>query len=104
MPWKCHRETGRLYLAICDRHYGAGADGILLVLPSTKADYKMRIFNPDGSEAEICGNGLRCFTQYVVERKKKGIAESIQIETLAGIKIATPHVENGSVRGGKLSM
>ena len=46
---------------VCDRHYGIGGDGVLYVLPSDKADFRMRIFNTDGSEAEMCGNGIRCF-------------------------------------------
>lgn len=89
---------------ICDRHFGVGGDGILLVLPSRKADYRMRIFNPDGSEAEICGNGLRCFAKYVVEREKKEKGNRITIETLAGIKEAIPYLESGLVKAVKLSM
>lgn len=89
---------------MCDRHYGVGADGILLVLPSKKADYRMRIFNPDGSEAEICGNGLRCFARYIVETKKKGRNDKITIETLAGIKEAIPYMKNGRVTSVRLSM
>jgi len=69
---------------LCDRHFGIGADGLILVLPSKKADFKMRIFNPDGSEAEMCGNGIRCFAKYVRDRgltdKKK-----LEVETLAGM-------------------
>ncbi|MFH1560045.1 MAG: diaminopimelate epimerase [Chloroflexota bacterium] len=58
--------------AMCDRHMGVGADGILLVLPSDSADVRMRMFNPDGSEAEMCGNGIRCLAKYALER---GIVE-----------------------------
>lgn len=90
--------------AMCERHFGVGADGILLVLPSRKADYRMRIINPDGSEAETCGNGFRCFARYVVENKQKGRKSSITIETLAGIKKATPYLEKGLVKSVKLSM
>ncbi len=69
---------------ICDRHYGIGADGLLIASPSASADVKMRIFNPDGSEAEMCGNGIRCFAKYIYEtlEKKK---DMISVETLAGI-------------------
>lgn len=98
------RDWQTLSKAMCERHYGVGADGILLVLPSKKADYRMRIFNPDGSEAEVCGNGLRCFARYIVEKKKKGEDRSITIETLAGIIEATPYLENGSVKAVRLSM
>ena len=61
--------------AICDRHFGVGADGLILVLPSEVADRRMRIFNADGSEAEMCGNGIRCFVKYVAS-----IAASFQDE------------------------
>ena len=62
------RDWSRLAVAMCDRHFGIGADGLLLVLPSKAADFRMRIFNPDGSEAEACGNGLRCLVKYVAEK------------------------------------
>lgn len=68
---------------LCDRIYGIGADGLLLVEKSKQADFKMRIFNPDGSEAEMCGNGLRCMALYA---KDKRIAPTdMHIETRAGI-------------------
>lgn len=90
---------------LCDRHTGIGADGILIVLPSKKADIRMRIINADGSEANMCGNGIRCFAKYIFEhgiiKKKK-----LSIETSAGIikpeltirkgKVATIKVEMGS--------
>jgi diaminopimelate epimerase len=57
-----------LAVAICDRHFGVGADGLILVLPSEVADRRMRIFNADGSEAEMCGNGVRCFVKYCFDR------------------------------------
>lgn len=71
---------------LCDRHFGVGADGVLLVLPSTQADIRMRIINSDGSEAEMCGNGIRCFARYVYEQ---GIVpkDVMTIETLAGIMV-----------------
>ncbi|WAM32151.1 diaminopimelate epimerase [Caldicellulosiruptor naganoensis] len=69
---------------MCHRHIGVGADGILLVLDSDIADIRMRIINSDGSEAEMCGNGIRCFSKYVFER---GIVkkDKFKVETLAGI-------------------
>ncbi len=51
--------------AMCDRHFGIGSDGLLIVQPSDKADFRMRMLNPDGSESEMCGNGIRCFAKYV---------------------------------------
>jgi diaminopimelate epimerase len=70
--------------AVSDRHFGIGGDGLILILPSTKADCRMRMFNADGSEAQMCGNGIRCLAKYVYEH---GIARktNLQVETLAGI-------------------
>lgn len=68
----------------CDRHFGIGADGLLLVWPSTKAHYRMQVINPDGSEAEMCGNGIRCFAKYVYETDQLK-EEVISVETLAGV-------------------
>ncbi|ADL69044.1 diaminopimelate epimerase [Thermoanaerobacterium thermosaccharolyticum] len=69
---------------LCDRHFGIGADGLLIVEPSGIADIKMRIINSDGSEAEMCGNGARCFAKYVYEN---GIVkkDKMSVETLSGI-------------------
>jgi diaminopimelate epimerase len=68
-------------------HFGIGADGLLLLLDSEKADFRMRVFNPDGSEAEACGNGLRCFVRYLYEQKMIA-GEIVNIETMAGIRRA----------------
>jgi len=70
---------------ISDRHFGVGGDGLILILPSDTADAKMRIFNADGSEAEMCGNGIRCVAKYVHDH---GISSNnpLRIETSAGIK------------------
>ena len=61
-------EWGELAVEVCDRHMGVGADGLILVQPSTAADLKMRIFNADGSDGEMCVNGIRCFTKYAIDR------------------------------------
>lgn len=81
---------------MCNRHFGIGADGILIVEKSSKADFKMRIFNKDGSEAEMCGNGIRCFSKYVYE---KGLIhkEKFKIETLAGVKDIELDIEGNTV-------
>lgn len=71
-------------IEICDRHFGIGADGLVLALPSDVADFRMRIFNSDGSEAEMCGNVTRCFARYVYENGLTNKTE-LAIETLAGI-------------------
>jgi len=74
-----------LAVAVCDRHFGVGADGLLVALPSRRADIRMRMFNPDGSEAEMCGNGIRCLAKYAVESGlAKATDHSVVIETLAG--------------------
>ncbi len=71
---------------MCDRRFGIGADGIVEVLPSESADLRMRMFNPDGSEAEMCGNGIRCFARYAVDT---GLfhGDVMRVETAAGMKI-----------------
>jgi len=90
---------------LCTRRFSIGADGILFVCPPTRsdADIRMRIFNSDGSEAEMCGNGIRCFAKYIYE---KGIIKKTQmkVDTLAGIKIPTLSVINGKVSLIKVDM
>jgi len=76
------------YLAkkLCDRNFGIGADGLILILASSQADLRMRIFNFDGSEAQMCGNGIRCFAKYAYENKLIS-KNKFAVETLAGIII-----------------
>lgn len=82
------QNYAQMSIELCDRHFGIGADGLIFVLPSTHADYQMKIFNADGSEAEMCGNGLRCFARYIYENlpEQKDI---FSVETLAGVMIPT---------------
>jgi diaminopimelate epimerase len=81
------RDWSRMAVAMCDRHFGIGADGLLLLLSSDTADFRMRVFNPDGSEAEACGNGLRCLAKYVIDRGLANTgAQEILIETVAGVR------------------
>lgn len=91
------RSLSPLAVKMCARQNGIGADGLLLLEPSKKADYKMRIINSDGSEAEMCGNGARCLAAYIVrhrgEKKKQ-----FTIETLAGILLAEAKNEVARVR------
>lgn len=89
-------DPGELSRRMSHRHLGVGADGIILVLPSDTCDFKMRIFNADGSEAETCGNGIRCFAKYVFERKMTPKTE-FTIETLAGPNRVTLKTEHGKV-------
>ena len=84
-------------IEICDRHFGIGADGLVIALPSEIADFRMRIFNSDGSEAEMCGNVTRCFARYVYENGLTTKTE-LSIETLAGIIRPKLIFEEGQIR------
>ena len=103
----CLKEPEAAYVSaaveLCDRHYGIGADGILLVLPSDKADIRMQIINADGSEAEMCGNGIRCFASYVYE---KGYVkfEEFTVETGAGILVPKIMEKHGAEAMVKVDM
>lgn len=79
--------------ALCDQNYGIGSDQMLIINSSKKADFQMRVFNRDGGEAEMCGNGIRCVAKYLHDRELVG--EKISIETLAGIKELRITSENG---------
>ena len=88
----------QLAKAVSDRHFGIGSDGLVLICPSDTADCKMRMFNPDGSESEMCGNAIRCVAKYVYDRDiiRK---DQIAVETLAGIKYITVNTdENDTAR------
>jgi len=89
--------------ALSDRHFGVGADGLILVLPSRAADFRMRIFNADGSEAEMCGNGIRLFAKYVYEHGYTR-ARDLTVETLAGIIRPRVKVDGGEVRSIRADM
>src|SRR5438105_7315283 len=78
------RDWNTLAQHACDRHFGVGADGILLMLPSSRADVQMRIINADGSEAQMCGNGIRCIARYYHERYAPDRTDPT-VETLAGL-------------------
>ncbi|WP_026487196.1 diaminopimelate epimerase [Caldanaerobius polysaccharolyticus] len=88
---------------LCDRHFGIGADGLIVVCRSEVADIKMRIFNADGSEAEMCGNGIRCFSKYVYERNVLN-KDKFRVETLAGVVVPMLEVENGMVKSVTVNM
>ncbi len=81
------RDWGEVARAICRRHFGIGADGLLLLLPSEAADFGMKVFNADGSEAEACGNGLRCLIKYAIATGLTQ-AQEITVATAAGIRKA----------------
>ena len=88
---------------LCERHFSVGADGLLLISSSKAAEAKMRIFNPDGSEAEMCGNGIRCFAKYCYEKRVTTKGE-FAVETLSGIKHVWLTVEGNEVKAVKVDM
>lgn len=88
---------------VSDRHFGIGSDGLILICPSEKADFRMQMFNQDGSEAEMCGNGIRCVGKFVYD---KGLTnkETITVETLAGIKTLVMTAKNGKIETARVDM
>ena len=88
---------------LSDRHFGIGSDGLVLILPSDRADFRMDMYNSDGSQAEMCGNATRCVGKYVYD---KGLTDKTEItlETLAGIKILKLNVVDGSVKSVCVNM
>ena len=92
------RDWSKLAIAACDRHLGIGADGLILLLPSDRVDFRMRIFNADGSEAETCGNGVRCLARWVLgEGLISPDAEEVTIETTVNIHRVTLERKGGRV-------
>lgn len=93
---KLPADLGSLARQMSDRHFGIGSDGLVIIMPSDSCDFRMRMFNSDGSEAEMCGNASRCVGKYVYDKgltTKKGLT----LETLAGVKHLTLHTQNGTV-------
>ncbi len=88
---------------VSDRHFGIGSDGLILIRPSSKADFFMEMFNADGSRSAMCGNGIRCVGKYVYDHGLTDKTE-IAVNTLAGIKYLTLHVEDGSVQSVTVDM
>ncbi|MFX0035544.1 MAG: diaminopimelate epimerase [Candidatus Hermodarchaeota archaeon] len=104
IKWRVPEEKKSvLALKLCEIHFSIGADGLIFVCESNRADIKMRIFNNDGLEAEMCGNGIRCFSKYLYENRiiKK---EEIKIETLKGIMIANLIIVDNKVKAVKIDM
>src|ERR671934_2211923 len=97
---KAPKDPQALARAISDRHFGVGGDGLILICPSEKADARMRMFNADGSEAEMCGNGVRCVAKYVYDH---GLARKpvLTIETGRGVLTLELEVDGGKVRQGR---
>ncbi len=97
------KEPAKLASNISDRHFGVGSDGLILILPSKVADCKMRIFNADGSEAQMCGNGIRCVAKYVYDHKITQ-KNPLTVETLTGVKTIQLFTENGMVAKARVNM
>ena len=97
------QQVPKLAKKLCQRRFSIGADGLLLVCPSNVADVKMRIFNADGSEAEMCGNGIRCFSKYCYEN---GIVSknAFNVETLSGVKQIWLTIKGSEVYSVKVDM
>jgi len=96
-------DPASLAVAISDRHFGVGADGLILIGPSEEADVRMTVFNADGSEAEMCGNGARCVAKYARDR---GLARGdiVRVETRAGVKTINVFQRDGRVVAAKVDM
>ncbi|MBU2700237.1 diaminopimelate epimerase [Sporomusaceae bacterium BoRhaA] len=96
-------DYSKAAVMVCDRHYGIGADGFVIILPSKTEDFRMRIFNSDGSEAEMCGNVTRCVARYVFEH---GLTKKtkITLETLAGVIIPELIIKDGVIETVRVDM
>ena len=93
---ECPKDPPNLAKRLSDRHFGIGSDGLVLIMQSKLADFGMRMFNPDGSEAEMCGNAIRCVGKYLYDN---GLTDRrrISVETLAGVRMLDLSAENGKV-------
>ncbi len=102
---KAQRDWSQLAIAMCDRHFGVGGDGLLLMLPSNNADLQMRVFNPDGSEALACGNGLRCLAKYAfVKGLISAGTHQMLVETISGIRKVELHKIGSEVANIQVGM
>jgi len=96
-------DASQLAIRVSDRHYGIGSDGLIMICSSEVADFRMVMFNADGSESEMCGNGIRCFGKFVYDH---GLTEQkeLAVETLAGIKYLKLIEEDGKITGVTVDM
>ena len=96
-------DPGRVSELVSPRHHAVGADGLIMICRSEVADFKMRIFNADGSEGKMCGNGIRCVAKYVFDH---GLTDktTIRVETLSGVKTIDVQVKEGKVMSAKVDM
>ena len=99
------RDWSKVAIDMCDRHLGIGADGLLTVNTSEVAALRMGLYNSDGSEAELSGNGIRCFVKYAVDRSLVNVDERVvTVETLAGVIRTEVHLEDGKVTSARVNM
>ena len=96
-------NPAEMSIKVSDHHFGIGSDGLITIGPSEIADFTMHIYNADGSEAEMCGNGVRCVGKYVYDHGLTDKTE-VMVETGAGIKVLTLNVENGKVATVRVDM
>jgi diaminopimelate epimerase len=97
------KNPSKLAIEMSNRNFGIGSDGLILIMKSKTADFRMRMFNSDGSESEMCGNGIRCFAKYVYDRKITS-KDRIDIETKGGIKHLVLKIKNNKVESVKVDM
>lgn len=100
---KMKHNWHKLAQEMCHRHFGIGSDGLILLKNSSKADFEMRMLNPDGSEAQVCGNGLRCFAKYVFDNGLFS-GKRLRVSTLAGVKQIQVFTSRGKVSRAKVNM
>ena len=99
------RDWPELSRKMSDRHFGVGSDGLILIANSDVADLKMVMFNADGSQGEMCGNGIRCFAKYAIEREiAKPAGDGLTVETLAGVRTVFPVYDGGRIKAARGAM
>ena len=100
-----NQDWPELSRRMSDRHFGVGSDGLILIAESDVADLKMVMFNSDGSQGEMCGNGIRCFAKYAIEREiAVPQGDGLRVETLAGIRTVTPTYDGSRITGARVAM
>ena len=95
-------DPEKLSIALSEPHFGIGGDGIILISPSDRADAQMRIFNADGSEGKMCGNGIRCVGKYLYDNGMVGGRTTITIDTLSGVKTLELNVRDGKMQTARV--
>ena len=97
------KDPAEISKIVSDRHFGIGSDGLIVINPSDVADFKMSMYNADGSEGKMCGNGIRCVAKYVYDNKMTD-KTTITVETLSGIKTLVLNVEDDKVKTVRVNM